>query len=486
MNRFFLLCSVTLLLVPVLGQSTTRVSLSTGGVPGDGASLRAAVSSDGRYVAFQSLAGNLVPGDSNGVMDIFLADRQENTLVRISVRSDGTQANDDCVGPVISADGRWIAYVSRTNRLVSSDENREMDVFLYDRLNRTTEIISRTASGGPANRASMQPALSADGRYVAFQSLAGNLVTGDTNGAWDIFVRDRQTDTTHRVSVSTGGGQADGSSFNAAISADGRYVAFQSEAANLVTGDANGCWDVFVHDRQTGETRRVSLSWDGAEIPGDSTAPAISADGRHVAYTSRADTVVPGDTNLDMDVFVTDWQSGTVERISVTGDGQEGLGDSMAPALSADGRYVAFQSWANNLATQDSNDAWDVFVRDRETGWLFCASVTPDGLPAGRDSVSPVLAGDGQLVVFHSLAADLVAGDANSAADIFLTLIPAGWSPGDLNHDGRIDALDIQMLAAYLAGNADLLPGTSLAEADLSPDGLVNILDLLALIRQTI
>jgi Tol biopolymer transport system component len=485
-KRFFTLFFVALLLGPVLGQSATRVSQSTGGDPGNGASLRAAVSSDGRYVVFQSVAGNLVAGDSNGVMDIFLADRQENTLVRISVRTDGTQANDDCVGPVISADGRWIAYVSRTNRLVSSDENREMDVFLYDRLNQTTEIISRTASGGQANRASMQPALSADGRYVAFQSLAGNLVAGDDNGAWDIFVRDRQTGTTQRVSVSTGGGQADGSSFNPAISADGRYVAFQSEAANLVPGDANGCWDVFVHDRQTGETRRVSLSWDGAEIPGDSTAPAISADGRHVAFASRAESVVAGDTNLDMDVFVTDWQSGLVERVSVAGDGQEALGDSMAPALSNDGRWVAFQSWANNLAAQDANDAWDVFVRDRETGWLFCASLTTDGAPASRDSVAPALAGDGQLVVFHSLAGDLVAGDTNSSADIFLTLVPADWLPGDLNHDGRIDALDIQILAAYLAGNIDLPPGTTLAEADLTPDGLVNIMDLLALIRQII
>src|SRR5207249_1268748 len=219
------------------------------------------------------------------------------------------------------------------------------------------------------------PALSADGRFVAFGSDATNLVAGDTNGTTDVFVHDRQTGTTERVSVASGGGtQGNGKSggFFAfpALSADGRFVAFQSDATNLVAGDTNGTTDVFVHDRQTATTERVSVN-------GFSAGPALSADGRFVAFHSTGSNLVAGDTNGATDVFVHDRQTGTTERVSGASDGTQGNDASAGPALSADGRLVAFHSSATNLVAGDANRAYDVFVHDRAVSTTTTSTTQP-------------------------------------------------------------------------------------------------------------
>src|SRR5439155_1754636 len=206
------------------------------------------------------------------------------------------------------------------------------------------------------------PALSADGRFVAFVSFATNLVAGDTNGATDVFVHDRQTGTTERVSVASDGTQGNAASAGAALSADGRFVAFHSYATNLVAGDTNGATDVFVHDRQTGTTERVSVSSGGTEGNGFSAAPALSADGRFVAFHNTATNLVAGDTNGKTDVFVHDRQTGTTERTSVASDATQGNGPSAGAALSADVGLVAFHGTATNLVAGDANGAYDVFV----------------------------------------------------------------------------------------------------------------------------
>jgi len=251
-----------------------------------------------------------------------------------------------------------------------------------------TERVSVDSLGGEGNSDSVRPSISADGRYVAFQSYATNLVGGDGNGYLDVFVRDRQSGTTERVSVDSLGGEGDGDSGYSSISADGRYVAFLS-LANLVGGDTNGFGDVFVRDRQSGTTERVSVDSLGGEGNSDSYGSSISADGRYVAFQSSATNLVGGDTNGVDDSFVRDRQNGRTERVSVDSLGVEGNSDSYDSSISANGRYVAFQSYATNLVNGDGNGRQDVFLRDRNCGSAaMSATFYGDGVNA--DAIAPL------------------------------------------------------------------------------------------------
>ena len=255
---------------------------------------------------------------------------------------------------------------------------------------------------------------------MVFESVATNLVSGDTNTNSDVFVRDRQTNQTTRVSIATGGGQANGASLFPALSADGRYVAFTSWATNLVPGDTNGKADIFVHDRQTGQTTRVSVTSAGVQASGDSLVPSLSADGRFVTYSSSAANLVTGDTNAKSDIFVRDRLLNQTSRVSVTSAGVQASGDSLVPSLSADGRFVTYSSSAATLVAGDTNNKSDVFVHDRQTGQTARASVRFDGSQANGDSLIPALSGDGQTIVFISTATNLITGDTNGNADVYV------------------------------------------------------------------
>ncbi len=260
--------------------ATARVSVAGNGAQADSHSLLPAIDGAGRIVAFYSDATNLVPGDTNNARDVFVRDRQAGTTARVSVDSAGTQANGQSFAPAVSRDGRMVAFHSDASNLVPGDANNASDVFVHDRQSRTTTRVSVATGGAEGNGSSSAPALSADGRFVTFVSDATNLVTGDTNFARDVFLHDRQTGATTRISVSTTGDQGNIHSLSSAISDDGRFVAFSSYAANLVAGDTNESADIFVRDRQDNSTSRVSVYSDGTEVEGDSLAPAISADGR--------------------------------------------------------------------------------------------------------------------------------------------------------------------------------------------------------------
>src|SRR5947207_2433895 len=301
----------------VSAQTTERVSVSSAGneqigLPPDGPTPPPSISANGRFVAFDSPATNLVAGDTNGRSAVFVHDRRSGTTERVSVDSAGDQGNSYSgtiirdYGVTMSADGRFVAFVSAATNLVAGDTNGVADVFVHDRQTRTTERVSVDSAGTEGNGASIFSEISADGRFVAFWSSATNLVPGDTNGVADVFVHDRQTRTTERVSIDSAGYQANSASTYSAISADGRFVAFVSTATNLVPGDTNGGQDVFVHDRRTGTTERVSVDSAGTESNGSSERPAISADGRFVAFWSSATNLAPGDTNSLIDVFVHD------------------------------------------------------------------------------------------------------------------------------------------------------------------------------------
>ena len=326
------------------------------------------------------------------------------------------------VSPAVSASGRYVAFTSSADDLVAGDTNRSLDVFVRDRGTGRTERVSVRAGGGQARRTllgSGQPAISGDGRYVAFTSAASNLVSGDTNGAVDVFVRDRVADRTVRVSVGRGGAQARDDSSLPAISADGRVVAFVSAARNLVAGDSNRAPDAFVRDLVRGTTERVSVSTAGAQVrqPVRQAAdfrPALSADGAIVAFASPSSELVRGDRNRAVDVFVRDRSAGTTSLVSVdSGGGQRREADSRAPSVSADGRLVAFDSRAAFDAA-DANRASDVYVRDREGASTSWASPATDA----RGSDAPALSGDGRYVLFASRSA-LLADDTDRFADVY-------------------------------------------------------------------
>jgi Tol biopolymer transport system component len=228
-----------------------------------------------------------------------------------------------------------------------------------------TSRVPVDRSGHQANGLSSSPTISADGRFVAFQSEASNLVPGDTNGHSDVFVRDRAAQVTRRVSVGAGGQQGNGESFEPAISAGGRFVVFWSSASNLVAGDTNNADDIFVRDRFARVTRRISVGLGGQQANGHSEVPAISARGRFVAFSSSASNLVPGDTNGTSDVFVRDRMGQLTRRVSVGSGGQQSNDISFLPTISADGRFVGFTSSASNLVPVDTNNADDIFVRDR-------------------------------------------------------------------------------------------------------------------------
>jgi Tol biopolymer transport system component len=399
---------------------TRRVSLSSAGAEGDANSNSPDVSGDGRFVAFDSTASNLVGGDTNGLSDVFVRDRQTGTTRRVSVSSAGVQGDGDSRGALVSADGRFVAFWSDASNLVGGDTNAVADAFVRDRQTGTTRRVSVSSAGAESDGVSYPESISPDGRFVAFESDASTLVAGDTNGFTDIFVRDRQTGTTRRVSVSSAGAEGDGDSYSASISSDGRFIAFTSAGSNLVAGDTNSSTDIFVRDRQNATTRRVSVSSAGVEGDGDSHAASISSDGRFVAFGSLASNLVGGDANAVRDVFVRDRQNATTRRISVSSAGVEGNANSDSPSISANGRFVGFHSYSTTLIGADANGFVDVFVRDRDAATTRRVSVSSAGTEGDANSFGPSISANGRFVAFYSSASTLVGGDTNGFMDVFV------------------------------------------------------------------
>ena len=408
-----------------LAQGSTgtieRVSVSSAGAEADSISYLPAITPDGRTIAFQSEASNLVTGDTNWVHDIFVRDRQSGVTTRVSVSSSGIESNEMSDRPSISSDGRYVAFYSYASNLVANDTNEAYDVFVHDRQTGQTTRVSVSSAGAQGNAPSFQPALSYDGRYVVFYSDASNLVDGDTNNKDDVFVHDRQNGQTTRVSVNSAGEQGNSDSYICDISGDGRYVAFHSWASNLVTGDSNNTGDVFVRDLVDNQTTRVSLSSSGDQGNASSSFPSISSDGRYVAFWSAANGLIDQDDNGWQDIFVHDRQTGQTTSVSVTAAGATGNGSSYRPAISDDGRYVAFESYANDLVTGDTTfSSTDMFVRDRQMGQTKRLSVSSAGAQGNGFSGMAAISPDGRYVAFSSGASNLIANDTNQVDDIFL------------------------------------------------------------------
>ncbi len=392
---------------------TVGVNVASNGAPGNKASFGGAIGADGRYVAFTTNSV-LHPADTNLFDDIYIRDRLTGTTELISVPTAGGTANGSSVEPGISADGRFVAFRSLATNLVPGDTNNMYDVFVRDRFAGTTTRVNVSSSGAqalpPFGNLFTPPSISADGRFVAFTTLSSNLVPGDTNGRDDVFLHDRTLGRTERVSVSSANGQSNDTNFQQTMTSDGRFIAYASRAIGLVGSDTNGQEDVFLRDRMTGQTSRVSLGTGAVQLNGGpSVQPTLSEDGRFVAFASASPTVVSGDTNGTWDVFVRDRVLDVTQRISLTVGGGQGNAASDTPFMSADGRYVAFRSYASNLIGSDSNSESDIYVVDRFKADIRRVSVTTDGTQGTGSGVawSPRMSADGRFVAFETQSANL-------------------------------------------------------------------------------
>ena len=363
----------------------------------------------GRFVVFDSTASGLALFDSDATWDVFLRDRDAGTTSLLSLAADGRRGGDSfSVRPAMSSDGRFVTFVSDAKNLVP-EPTTGVQTYVRDLETAKTELVSVALRGAPQDAQSLSGQISADGRFVTFESGATNLVAEDANGRYsDIFVRDRQARTTELASVSSDEEQGSRTSQGADISEDGRYVVFTSDSTNLVVGDANGLEDVFVRDRGSGTTELVSLSGDEQQGNGSIVGkPEMSANGRYVAFASTSSNLVPGDTNQRTDIFVRDRVLGTTERVSISDDERELPEASGNVSASADFRFIAFTTTATNVVPGDTNALVDVFVRDRVARTTRRVSLTDDDRQADGRSHTPTISADGRFVVFTSTSANL-------------------------------------------------------------------------------
>jgi hypothetical protein len=404
---------------------TERVSLGSAGRQGNCGSNAPSMSSNSLLIAFQSCASNLVDGDSRRFQDVLVRDRRTGRTELLSVGLNGRAGNGDSANPVISHDGRFVVFDSFAANLVLGDTNGASDVFIRDRQRHKTSRVSISSAGTQGDDGSGGSVISANARFVAFTSNAMNLVPDDFHPSNDVFVRDLQTGITERVSVGLRGaqpnGESNGGSGHVGISDDGRFIAFFSTATNLIADDRNDQQDAFVFDRATKTTTRVSLGINDQQANNESRDSIdISGNGRFVVFASDASNLVPNDTNGISDIFVYDLKRHKTARISIGNNEQQANNSSGLPAITKDGRFVGFASSASNLVRGDTNEAQDFFVRDRRNRVTRRVSVASGGRQANMYSYSGDISDDGRTVTFASDASNLVKGDTNSAVDVFL------------------------------------------------------------------
>lgn len=403
--------------------ATLQVSVDRhGGVATPGDSVSPAISDDGRWVAFESSSSNLVARDGNGVADVFVRDLVRGRTVRVNVDVDGGDADAGAAAPgaapSVSADGRFVAFASLATDLVAGRPTEQVqDIFVRDLRTGTTTRVTVGRDGRAPNGDSHLPSISDDGRVVAFVSYAGNLVRGDRNEAPDVFVADLDAGTIVRAHVDADGGDPDAgvviSPWSASerpdLSGDGRSVAFTSAAADLVPADGNGVPDVFVRDLAAGTTSRASLDAWGGDPEFWSGIPTIDDDGTRVAYmtSSRDVSTLPNTGTTGSNVYVHDLATGVTTQVSVLGYEEQYTPreDSGPPSISGDGRWVAFETWVPFRYP----DQWygdrssDLYLADLETGDLQLLTYDSTGNGTGKGTLGEV-SDDGGVVVFSSAA----------------------------------------------------------------------------------
>lgn len=402
-----------------------RVSVGNFGLQANHASTGCDINADGRYVAFGSGASNLVEGDTNGVSDIFVRDRQLGTTVRVSVSSAGEEANNASYWPSISGDGRLVAFYSAATNLVASDTNACLDVFVHDLLTGITTRVSQSTSNVQGDQDSSEPSLSNNGRYVVFSSMATNLVDDDMRDYEDVFVRDLHTGQTIRASIDFyDEGVGHSGSGTSSISDNGQFVAFATGAPNL--GASSNGMAVVRHDVATLENVLASASSSGQpgnSFSGQSSPVCMSLDGRYVVFESRANNLVPNDTNITSDIFFRDVLAGTTSRVSVGTGGYQADRQSHMGSMSGNGRYIVFYSEARNLVPGSTDSDYDIYLHDRLLQTTKLVSVPSNGQHPNEASYRPAMSSDGRFVAFESRATNLTEGDTNGFQDIYIVQV---------------------------------------------------------------
>jgi Tol biopolymer transport system component len=400
-------------------QKTVRVSTGLNGAQTTQHSEHPSISADGRYVVYDSGADNLVAGDTNNASDVFIYDRHNGRNALVSLNSKGIQGDEGSSDGVISANGLFVVFQSTAKNFVPG-VTPYINVFVRDLRKGITTRITNAIGGGDSNGASFSWSISGNGRFVVFQSEASNLVAQDDNQNWDIFLYDRQLGKMKLASIASDGTQSNGLSSAAVVSDNGRWVAFRSEANNLVPGDTNGAADIFVHDFKTGTTQRVSIATDGSQANSGSDSPSMSADGCYIVFESSASNLVRRDTNNFDDIFLHDLKTGKTSRVNVSKSGSQANGNSLSPSISPDGGYVAFTSGANDLVSGDINNVADIFVKSLETGEIRLVSRASDGSQGSGLPTDAHVSNDGRWITFASTDTRLVPNDTNGVSDIFL------------------------------------------------------------------
>ena len=349
-------------------KKVERVSVSSGGdqlLGPYGEDTHTDISANGRWVVFSTSSPGLVEGDSNGTGDVFVHDRAAHTTTLVSAAPDGTPGNGASFEGVISDSGRYVGFQSVATNLsdvrLPDTPAPVVRSYVRDLTTGKIRLVGVSSEGVPANNHTTGISLSADGRYAAFDSPATNLVPGDSNNRSDVFVRDLFLERTRRISLSSKEAQAKGGSSESSISGDGRYVAFMSDAPNLVAGDTNRKLDVFVRDLLKGTTRRVSVSSSGSQANGMSFFPHLAAARPVVVFVSRASNLVKPASSLDH-IYRHNWETGRTIRVDGTPSGVPGNDISYRPDVSSSGRLITFSSRASNLVPRDTNDVSDVFL----------------------------------------------------------------------------------------------------------------------------
>ncbi|MBN1127324.1 MAG: fibronectin type III domain-containing protein, partial [Sedimentisphaerales bacterium] len=436
-------CSGIMDLVSVSSDGSQTVGVASDDGWDPHTSKDVSISRDGRYIAFVSTAVNLVPDDHNTLIhkssgwywgyDVFVHDRQTKVTERVSVSSDGSEAELGSSNqmPTISADGRFVVFDSAAANLALDDTKSYRDIFIHDRQNKTTRLVSSSTSGQAGNKHSggwrLETAISADNRYVAFITDATNFDATDTNGDRDVYIKDLHTGVCTRVSISSDGQQGTQDCWGVDMSDNGQLVVFAT-ASTLVADDTNGKADVYLHDRENGFTTRVSISSEGTQGNGDcccdGETPRISGNGRYVVFDSSSSNLVENDENDERDIFIHDRLTGETRLVSHSNSGRQADKKCIRPDINGNGRFVVYQSSSTTLTGYFLSEyISDVYIWDSVFDTVSKLSRCPCGNQGRDSSFRPRINHDGSVIAFDSYASNLLPdfGDNNADGDAFVT-----------------------------------------------------------------